>query len=499
MTVRISCNFNKLFLSLLVLIVINGTTAFSQKSLSGNLNQPKARVISISPSPSDRVIVDDVNGFNVNDTILLMQMQGVKILLSPYGTLQNKLGEPGMHEFLVIQSVNGVTKEIVFRNYLLKNYDPAGNVQIVRVPYYNSAVVSGTLYCDPWNPTARKGGVLAIIVGRSLKLSANIDVSGRGFTGGKDTIGIAECWNTNTALYGREYYPWSFKNAGYKGEGVANYTEFNQPLFPNYVKGKGQNWTGGGGGNAKFSGGGGGSNRGAGGLGGKENCFPPSPGGNGGLVADHVSLPDRIFILGAGGELRTSFTGLSASGGNGGGIVIIVTDTIIGNGGKIISNGGIGGNAVINGGAGGGGGGGSILLSLNNYGSVPLEFSVLGGKGGDNAGFGEGGGGGGGLLCISSVTTGNVTVSLKGGNPGSYPSSSASAGGDGQVRSGFKTILNGFLFNSISSSVTGTKSDVICCKHGPSENIRYQTGRWNWSIYISLGKKLQQYNLDLTC
>jgi hypothetical protein len=183
-------------------------------------------------------------------------------------------------------------------------------------------------------------------------------------------------------------------------------------------------------------------------------------------VADHASLPDRVYF-GGGGGASTSFTGLSASGGNGGGIVIIVTDTIIGNGGKIISNGGNGGNAVPNGGAGGGGGGGSILLSLNNYGSVPLEFSVLGGKGGDNAGFGEGGGGGGGLLYISSGITANVTVSLKGGNPGSYPSSSASAGGDGQVRSGFKTILNGFLFNSIRSSVTGTQSDVICANMVP--------------------------------
>jgi gliding motility-associated-like protein len=462
MTVRISCNYKKFLLSLLILFGIHSATVLSQKNLSGNLNQPKAHVVSILPSPTDRVIVDDITGFNVNDTILLIQMQGVKILLSPYGNLQNKLGEPGMYEFLIIQTVNGGTKEIVFKNNILKNYDPAGNIQVVRVPYYNSAVVSGILYCDPWNPTAKNGGVMAIITGRSLKLSANIDVSGRGFSGGKDTIGYGICWNTNTTLYGQDYYPWSFKNAGYKGEGVANFTEFSQPLFPNYTKGKGKNWTGGGGGNGRFSGGGGGSNRGAGGIGGKEDCFPQSPGGTGGLVADHASLPGRIY-LGGGGGASTSFSGLVPPGGYGGGIVIIVTDTIIGNGGKILSNGGNGGTALVNGGAGGGGGGGSIALSVNSYGSRSLEFSVLGGNGGNNPGtFGEGGGGGGGLLWVSTSFTGNVTPTITGGLPGNYPSSTANGGGIGEVRSGFKANLNGFLFNSIRSSVSGNQIDSVC-------------------------------------
>ena len=104
----------------------------------------------------------------------------------------------------------------------------------------------------------------------------------------------------------------------------------------------GNNWTGGGGGNGRYSGGGGGSNRGAGGLGGLEDCFPPLPGGNGGLKADHPSLIDRIYMGGGGGASTRAVSGTSTYGGNGGGIVIIVADGIVGNGGNILADGGRG-------------------------------------------------------------------------------------------------------------------------------------------------------------
>lgn len=448
----------KITLSLLILLSFSSNALLSQKILSGNLNQPSTHVVTIA---ADRVTVDDVTGFSPGDTILLIQMQGVKVLLSPYGSIQDKFGEPGMHEFLIISAING-GNEIVFSRNILASYDPNGNIQIVRVPYYNSATVTGSaLYCDEWDPVSKSGGVLAIIIGRRLKLEADIDLSGRGFKGAVDAIGGGLCLESYT---GEDYYPLTFTNAGLKGEGVANYTEFNQPLLPDYAKGLGPNWTGGGGGDGRFSGGGGGSNRGIGGQGGIEDniyCPAPFPGGLGGFVADHPTLLNRIY-MGGGGGASTSFTGLSQPAGNGGGIVIIVTDTIIGNGGKIISNGNDGGLAVVDGGSGGGGAGGSIALSLNSYGSAPLEFSVTGGHGGDNPGtFGEGGGGGGGLLYVSTNTTGNVTNLINGGLAGNYPSS-AFSGGNGEIRSGFKAVLNGFLFNSIRSSVTLNQVDSIC-------------------------------------
>ena len=340
------------------------------------------------------------------------------------------------------------------------------------MPYYNSATITGKLFCDPWDPVTKAGGVLALIVGRTLNLNADIDVSALGFKGGKDTIGDGICWNTNPVLYGREYYARSFTNAGYKGEGVANSTEFNQPLGSNYMKGLGNNWTGGGGGNGRYSGGGGGSNRGAGGLGGIEDCFPPLPGGNGGLKADHPSLLDRIYMGGGGGASTTSLTGTSSYGGNGGGIVLIVADGIAGNGGNILSNGGNGGNETGIGGSGGGGAGGSISLSLNSFGSTPLTFSVFGGNGGNNPGtFGEGGGGGGGLVYLSTDNTPNVTNNLSGGIPGNNLQSTAFPGAIGEKRLGFNAILNGFLFNTISSIITDNQIDSVCSNMIPPKII----------------------------
>ena len=455
----------RLFFCLLIL-GFSSSALFSQKKLSGNLNQPAAHVISVPAS--DRVIVDDVTGFNPSDTIIVIQMQGVGINTptTGYGYIQSIFGQPGLHEFMIIQSVDGGTNEVVFRNNLLNTYDPKGNIQIVRVPYYNNATVTGKLFCNPWNSTTKKGGVLALVIGRTLTLNADIDVSKCGFTGGKDTIGVGRCAMVvpTTIL---DYYDQSFTNAGYKGEGIAIHDDFGTLLAPLHMKGQGPNFTSGGGGNGRFSGGGGGSNHGAGGIGGYEDnsCTAPQAGGLGGFKSEQPSFPafiNRIFF-GGGGGASTSLTGLSPSGGNGGGIVLIVSDTIVGNGGNIIANGGEGGTAVINGGSGGGGGGGSIALSLQSYGSTPLTFFALGGNGGDNpGGYGEGAGGGGGFLYVSNSTTGNITSVLNGGLPGGYPSSSATAGGAGEQRVGFKAVLNGFLFNSISSSVTGNQIDSAC-------------------------------------
>ena len=464
-------NFFHLCKKLAFCMLIPGFTStalLSQKSLSGNINQPKTHVVTIG---ADRVTVDNANGFSVNDTILLIQMQGVKILTAgSYGTLQGKLGEPGMHEFLIILSINIGTGEIVFRNNILKTYDPNGNIQIVRAPYYNSAKITGRLFCDPWNPVTKSGGVLALIVGRTLTLNADIDVSGLGFKGGKDTLGVGICRSTNQVLYGAAYYPSNFTNAGYKGEGVANYTDFNQPLGTSYKKGFGPDWTGGGGGNGRYSGGGGGSNRGSGGTGGNEDgivCSPtPWPGGVGGAKADHPSLPDRIYMGGGGGASTASPAGNSSFGGPGGGLVIIVADGIVGNGGNILADGGNGGTATGVGGSGGGGAGGSIALSVNSYGSAALKFSALGGNGGDNLiGYGEGGGGGGGLLSVSINTSGNVTTTLGGGTSGLNP------GSGGEKRIGFRAILNGFLFNTISSIVTDNQVDSICSNMLPKKII----------------------------
>ncbi len=448
------------------LILVYGSNIYAQKNLSGNLGMPAAHVVTIG---TDKVTVDDVTGFNTagGDTILLIQMQGVKVLLDPFGSMQDKYGEPGLWEFLITQSVNTSTKEIVFKNELKNTYDTKGNIQIVKVPYYNSASVTNTLTVDGWDPDKKTGGVLALIIGRTLKLSADIDLTGKGFRGGNDDVGDGNCRSTNTTEYGKSYYSSDFTNAGFKGEGIANYTEYGYSLVPDYMKGYGPAFTGGGGGNGRYSGGGGGSHRGEGGDGGNEDalCFAPQGGGTGGFKGEHVSIMNRLFMGGGGGaSTKAASGGTTGPGGNGGGIVIIVADSIIGNGCSIRVSGSPGADATGDAGAGGGGAGGSIAISVSSYGTTPIALYVNGGKGGDrnNQTGGEGGGGGGGLLWVKNDISPNITVNFTGGEAGFSYSAMAGSGNPGDKKLEFKANLNGFLFNSIRSSITGNQIDSVC-------------------------------------
>lgn len=448
---------------LLMIFILSSSLLLGQKNLSGNLNQPFARVTNIIAI--DEIEVDDITGFSAGDTILFIQMQGVGILTgTAYGNYQTSFGTPGAHEFLIIQSIAG--NEITFTNDLINTYDIRGSIQIVRVPYYNYATVTGKLYCDPWDPVTGKGGVLALILGSSLKLNADIDLSGLGLNGAPSTAGdgiARSIAGTNNLSY-----PVTETNAGTKGEGIAIHDESGVLLYPAHARGEGKNYTGGGGGNGRYSGGGGGSHRGNGGVGGYEDYDIPQLGGYGGIKVAGTLADGRIFMGGGGGS-STSLSGSGGSGGNGGGIVLIVTDTIVGNGGRILVNGNKGGDAVANGGAGGGGGGGSIALSLSGYGpsTSPLVLHAAGGNGGNNPGlFGEGGGGGGGLIYVSKPLAVNVTAHLEGGSAG-IPTNGALGGDPGEKKENFEAVLNGFLFNSIRSSVSGTQLDAICSDSDP--------------------------------
>lgn len=443
---------------------------YGQKKLSGKINLPRSHVVSIG---IDRVTVDDPSFFSGDtlfmpgDTILLIQMQGIEIRTpadDSYGDLQDKLGEPGMHEFMIIQSINTVAKEIVFTNNIITPFDPAGNVQIIKVVYASSAEITGKLYCDPWDPVKKSGGVLPIIAGRELILSADIDVSGRGFTGAPACIGDGINVNSDPAVYGLPFYDNSFMNAGLKGEGLGTFDESAILLSSFATKGYGANYNGGGGGNGKYSGGGGGAHRGKGGKGGRENFFPPQLGGNGGYKTEHIWLPGtRIYFGGGGGGAAGTAGNLTGKGGNGGGIIIVIADIITGKGGRILVNGAVGGSSTGQSGSGGGGAGGSIVLFVNSYSPDNFTLSAAGGKGGENAGdFGDGGGGSGGLIYVSADTPGNVTNILNGGSGGGSLSPSAGAGESGEKKTGFIPLLNGFLFNSVHSSITTNQIDSIC-------------------------------------
>ena len=463
-------NIKRFLLSLLILCGLASSLYSQDKKINDIINIYKhVEAIGI-----DNVTLTDVTGLIETDTVLLIQMKGgiISALDDPsFGSESGYYGAPGMNEFLIIEDITGSV--VTFTNNILNTYDIDEFVQMVRVPYYNSAIVDATLSCQPWDNLTKTGGVLAVIVGRSLSLNADIDVSGKGFPGGETTLGDGVC--ASTAGMNFYYYAYSFTNSGNKGDGVATTGYVNPsyyPLFPDYAKGKGANFTGGGGGNGKYAGGGGGSNWGDGGNGGVDGCLIPGSGGLGGNkifnTALEYSFINNLFMGGGGGGSTHASAGTPSSpGAKGGGIVIIVCDTLKGNGRIINAQGGspvlaVSGNA----GAGGGGGGGSVALYLQSYSSgtsSALTVSVNGGKGGNTSNaYGVGGGGGGGLIRTNSITTpANVIKTYSGGAVGSG-GGSGSSGGSGDFLNTFLPNLNGFLYNSIRSAVTGDQTDSIC-------------------------------------
>ena len=474
---RVSDNIKCLILSLLFLSG-SGNFIFSQTHISSVVNQ-YAHVNSIG---ADYVIIDDEEQFDqfaAGDTVLLIQMKGARIYAKEepsYGFGYALYGQPGDYEFLTIQSVDDGTNTIVFRSNIINtSFDTFGDLQLIKVPFYNYAMVDGVLTCQPWDSTTKTGGVLAAIIGRTLSLNADIDVTGKGLKGGDVVLGQGICVETDNAKWNKYAYDASTDSSGNKGEGLTVNVDIYDgepypPVYPGFVKGKGANFTGGGGGNGKFSGGGGGSNYGAGGKGGRESntCDVPSPGGLEGKEITGTGMDGGIFMGGGGGS-STYTSGTPVPGGNGGGIIILVTDTLMGNGYSILADGETPGTATGEAGAGGGGGAGSIVIYLqsfsDNLGTSAITLSASGGKGGSNTGFfGEGGGGGGGLINTNSLTLpANVVKNVAGGAVGTRPGSiTGTAGFAGKNITTFSPLLNGFLFNSVRSSVTGDQIDSVC-------------------------------------
>ncbi|MFZ0282397.1 MAG: gliding motility-associated C-terminal domain-containing protein [Bacteroidales bacterium] len=463
----LACYINKLIITILILSGIGINFVTGQELISGVINS-YAKVGTIAPGYVVLATPSQALQYTPGDYVLLMQMQGVGIQTSQgsYGiNVQSRFGVPGGYELLMVQSVNSGTGRIDFtRNVYINNFNIIGNIQLIRVPFYNSPVVTGTLGSQPWNSITGTGGVLAMMAGRKLTMNADIDVSGQGFAGAAAVSGIGECVNINDLANNHDSYPLTWNNAGFKGEGIAIHDQTGVLLLPDHAKGKGPNFTGGGGGNGRFSGGGGGSNRGKGAGGGLENGLQcsndPRDGGFGGMNIIGTIIQQGIFA-GGGGGASTQATGSTASaGGNGGGIVILIADTIIGNNHIIRSNGITALNSASDAGSGGGGAGGSVALFFNELSGQAL-ISADGGNGGSNPGsFGEGGGGGGGLIWISSpsipASVTNATVA------NGAPAPTILSEGLGEIKFNYSPNLNGFLFNSVWSAASGNRVDSVC-------------------------------------
>lgn len=371
--------------------------------------------------------VDTATGFNIGDTVLIIQMKGATADSSntpAFGDVLN-YNNAGNYEYNVIEAKNG--NDLVLRYTIIRNYDiPDGKVQLVRIPSYLDYTISQPHTCMPWNGS--KGGVFALHVKHTLSLNQAIDVSGKGFRGATNNLNPAQtgpliCSNINY------YMAPNFDSGSMKGEGITVVSTARS-------FGRGKLGNGGGGGNTFNAGGGGGGNGGNGGTGGAEyrgcNSMPSNnkTGGIGGATLIYSATANKIFMGGGGGSAQANNFTIS-TGGNGGGICIITAGKINTSQGLIRAN---GGNALectptsaygsCHDGMGGGGGAGTVLINTDSVVTL-LPVLLTGGKGGDMSGsganleVGPGGGGGGGVVWLKPATlSANLLINTNGGSNG---------------------------------------------------------------------------------
>ena len=124
---RITGNCKRLIFSLLTIMNFCGSAFSFQTNVHAVINK-YARVNGIGPYPTTGyVYVNDavqLSQFAAGDTVLLIQMKGAQATVlenSSFGALQNYVGSPGKYEFIIIQSVDGGLKKIVFRNNIINS------------------------------------------------------------------------------------------------------------------------------------------------------------------------------------------------------------------------------------------------------------------------------------------------------------------------------------------------------------------------------------------
>lgn len=471
-------------------LILVSAVLFGQ-SLSGVLNTYYP--VSSYDATQATATVSSSSGLAIGDTLLIIQMKGAQIDLSnndSYGDVLDYSGA-GNYELIEICDIQG--NDIVFKTRPEKNYTASG-LQLISYTTYNSPEIAGTVTCDPWDGSS--GGVVFIKAKNTLTITADIDVSEKGFRGGTHFYSTYSC---NFLSDNSDYeYDLASNLGAIKGEGIAEYTNTNC--------GRGALANGGGGGNDHNSGGAGGGNVSNGGNGGENDdpgtfrCKGYYP-GRGGKALDYTL--GKIFLGGGGGGGHSNSAPNPYDAGNGGGIVILVADEIVGNGGVIYSNGGAGGDGIGDGGA-GGGAGGSIAF-INNSFTGSLQVQAIGGHGGNGDGavsvtnvntdrcFGPAGGGSGGFVWFNQGSQpGNVTTDLSGGINGVVSGTTETAclglaqgaepGEDGIV--GFNDdIVMGRKINSYCAynPVLNIGNDTVLCEGqsvGYSSNI---IGSYSWS------------------
>ncbi|MEI2750438.1 MAG: PKD domain-containing protein [Ferruginibacter sp.] len=462
-------------------------------SISNIINE-YTPVLALNPC-NNSITVEDASAFNTGDTVLMIQMKGAVVdssNLAAFGNIQ-QINNAGNYEYNYVKAITGNVIEL--KNKLTRQYDlPDGKVQLVRVPYYYSVNVTGTLTCLPWNGSI--GGVLALNVRDTIYLNGYINVTGLGFRGAQGT-------NTNQALFNCDEDRYFY--ASVDGDSAARKGESIAELSDTRIFGKGKLASAGGGGNSHNSGGGGGANGGNGGMGGYQVVVcTPAPFDNrgiGGNALTYNNTLNKIFMGGGGGAGHVNNPqGFTGDGGNGGGIAIITGNTLVSASGFIISNGNSGTPCLLGGsacheGMGGGGAGGSILLNINNY-INNVTVNAIGGNGGVmtdaiNGLLGPGGGGGGGMIWFKTAAVpGEVLPLLNGGINGTCINQGnndwgATSGTDGINLFNLNVPVDNQLFVPNIDSVKINESAVSCNEfnfNGLGYTNTNPINSWQWNF-----------------
>ena len=444
----------------------------------------------------------DLSTLHPGDKVVLIQMTGVTMPTLPNFEIQDlnygNFGNAGHFEMLAVSGVDdGADQVTVTVTLTPANYTTGEKIQLVKIYEADYATVDNTLSAPAWDGDT--GGVLALVIFKKLTLSANIDISGKGFRGADPEpdyiMGCRPAYSPDDTFY---FHSSVLAKAGLKGEG-------NVQVSWEYTKGPGKLITGGGGGLGYFAGGGGGGHYGSGGRGGRqrEDCdLGKLAAGGLALTAGINFYTDRVTMGGGGGSSTENITYSATKGGNGGGIVILLVDTLEGNSRNIL-NSGESVNTTATAGGGGGGAGGAILLDVNVF-EGNLNLSVQGGKGGNTTSTsspyeGAGGGGGGGVIWHAGTSfPAGVTYSYTGGSRGTGGDNAYNGvgGSSGARLAGLELPLNGFLFNSLVAPDTicaGMEPDVITASmpKGGSAGYTYtwlqSTDSISWSNAVERG------------
>ncbi len=355
---------------------------------------------------TSQIKVKNTEGFSVGDKVLIMQMQGAEANYSITSKVDRVIDyrNAGNHEFGRVTNING--NVIALERQLTLPYSVSSKVQLILVPEYSDVVVNGELTCKPWD--GETGGVLAFKAYGTVSMNANINVNGKGFRGGHNSLD-----KENSVLFVDQSFDYvhSAAETTTSGEGI---------IFSDKQASKAAIGNGGGAGLSNNTGGAGGANISCGGNGGigwvSEFSLLDNLVSKGGSPLEYNGK--RVFMGGGGGSGHTD-DNETGNGGNGGGIIFISAKNLLVGDFSISANGMNGDDGSLDG-SGGGGAGGCICLDIEEL-NQEMYVYTSGGNGGNNViskpdapGAGSGGGGGGGTVLLTKPNI-NIIVTNNGG------------------------------------------------------------------------------------